>query len=335
MKRSSLYFVAEQQVNLREEELAVPAPGEVQVRSLVSAVSAGTELMIYTEQAPQNLQADTELAAFSGSLAFPLKYGYSIVGEITELGEEVEIEWKGKRVFAFNPHESAFNADVAGVQPLPEECEIEDAVFLANMETAVSLVQDGRPLLGEKVVVLGQGVVGLLTTAILARFPLDLFSVDARALRREFSNRLGAKESFAPDANEEIKSHLGALGADLVYELTGRPEALNIALDLVGEHGRIVVGSWYGTQQAHINLGEKFHRGRIKIVSSQVSQIEPGLRGRWGKARRFAEAWKWLQRIKPSQLVTHRFDFEKADEAYQQLLQHADKTLGVLFTYKK
>ena len=333
MKRSSLYFVGPQRVEIREEELESPKPGQVQVRSLVSAISAGTELLIYKGQAPQNLAADTEFAALGGSLAFPLKYGYSMVGEITKLGDGVDEPWKGRRVFAFNPHESAFNAEVKDIQVVPEESNIEDAAFLANMETAVSLVQDGRPLLGEKVVVLGQGIIGLLATAILSRFPLELLSVDAIELRREFSKRLGAKESFATNAVAEIKSRLGTRGADLVYELTGRPEALNTALELAGEHGRIVIGSWYGTRQAPINLGEKFHRGRIKIISSQVSQLEPGLRGRWDKARRFDEAWKWIQEIKPSQLVTHRFEFEKAAEAYKLLVEQPETALGVLFQY--
>jgi len=333
MKRMSLYFTGPQKVELRKEDLPKLAPGHVQVRSLVSAISAGTELLIYQGQTPQNLLADTELAAISGSLAFPLKYGYSIVGEVTQLGDGVKEPWNGKRVFAFNPHESAFNADVKDVQLLPEDCIVEDAAFLANMETAISLVQDGQPLLGEKVVVLGQGIVGLLAIAILSRFPLDLFSVDAIGLRREFSKRLGAKESFSTEAVADIKVRLGAQGADLVYELTGRPEALNTALDLVGEHGRILVGSWYGTRQASINLGKKFHRGRIKIISSQVSQIEPGLRGRWDKARRFEQAWHWLREIKPSRLVTHRFQFSNAADAYQLLAGDAENALGVLFQY--
>src|SRR3970282_1141710 len=101
------------------------------------------------------------------------------------------------------------------------------------------------------------------------------------------------------------------------------------ALELAGEHGRIVVGSWYGARQAPINLGEKFHRGRIKIISSQVSQIEPTLRGRWHQARRCEQAWKWAREIKPSQLVTHRFRFAEAAEAYKLLAESLESALGV------
>ncbi len=333
MKRQSLYFVGPQRVEIRQEELLPPGPGQVQVRSLVSVISAGTELLIFKGDAPQNLAADTEIAALSGSLAFPLKYGYSIIGEVSQVGEGAVADWNGRRVFAFNPHESAFNADIKNIQPLPENCSAEDALFLANMETAVSQVQDGKPLLGERVVILGQGVVGLLVTAILSKFPVDLFSIDSIDLRRENSKKLGAKDSFSPETVSELKARIGVQGADLVYELSGRPEGLNLAMDLVGDNGRIVVGSWYGTRTAPINLGEKFHRGRIRIISSQVSQIDPVLRGRWDTARRFEQAWRWVQEIKPSQLVTHRFEFAKASKAYQLLANSPESALAVVFQY--
>jgi len=335
VKRTSIYFTGPQRVELREEELDAPGAGQIQVRSLVSAVSAGTEILVYKGEAPQEMAADSYISALRGSLAYPLKYGYSMAGEVIQLGEGVGDEWEGRRVFAFNPHETALNANIADVQPLPDGMAIEDAAFLANMETALSLVQDGKPLIGEKVVVLGQGIVGLLTTALLARHPLmRLVTVDGLELRRDFSRRLGAHESQHP---EQIASQAGDFlregSVDLVYELTGDPEAINLALDLVGEHGRIVVGSWYGARQAPINLGGKFHRGRIKIISSQVSQIEPTLRGRWDQARRFEQAWKWAREIKPSQLVTHRFRFAEAAEAYKLLAESLESALGVLFQY--
>lgn len=334
MKRTSLYFVAPQKVELREEELAAPGAGQVQVRSLVSAISAGTELMIYNGHAPQGLAADTGIAALSGSLAFPLKYGYSMVGEVSAVGAGLGSELMGRRVFAFNPHETAFNVDPAVVQPLPDGCAEEDAVFLANMETALSLVMDGEPRLGESVAVLGQGVVGLLATALLARHPLErVITVDRFEMRRDLSRRFGAYAALGPDQAKQARDMLGKRGADLVYELTGNPRALDLALDLVGEHGRIVVGSWYGTRRAPLNLGEKFHRGRVRIVSSQVSQIEPGLRGRWDKARRFEQAWKWLQELKPGRLVTHRFDHQQTAEAYRLLANHPEEALGVILRF--
>lgn len=337
MKRTSLYFIAPLQVEVRDEELPNPRPGEVQVRTIWSAISAGTELLLYRGEAPANLSADATISALSGDLSFPLKYGYSAVGEVKTLGDGVDEEWAGRRVFAFNPHESAFNAKVVDLQPLAKKISPEDAAFLANMETAVNLILDGSPRLGERVVVLGQGVVGLLLTALLSRHPLEsLISFDSYSMRRDFSIKFGAHQSFDPNNSEATPDALKLLGprcADLVYELSGQPAALDLAFNLVGEAGRIVVGSWYGQKRAPINLGDHFHRGRIKLVSSQVSNLDPALTGRWDRARRFEQAWKWLAEIRPSQLITHRFPLARAADAYALLDQKPSEALGVLLTY--
>ncbi len=335
MKRDSLYFVGPEKLELRQEELGVPGAGEVQVESICSAISAGTEMLVYRDELPAGLPADASLPALSGNLTYPLKYGYCAVGQVAAVGEGVDASWKGKRVFAFNPHETALNANVQDIQIIPDEIGDEDAAFLPNVETATNLILDGDPRLGENVIVLGQGVVGLLTTALLAKHPLDkLIALDRYPLRREFSKRLAAQECFDPDAGiDEALGRLGPRRADLVYELTGRPEALDLALSLVGENGRVVIGSWYGQRRAPIDLGGHFHRGRIKLISSQVSHIEPALTGRWDRARRFEVAWIMLAAIKPSQLITHRFSLARAAQAYVQIAQKPAETLGVLLTY--
>jgi 2-desacetyl-2-hydroxyethyl bacteriochlorophyllide A dehydrogenase len=336
MKRKSLLFTAPFKVEVREVELADPQPGEVQVRTLCSAISAGTELMIYRGEAPADMDADSAIPALGGKLSYPLKYGYSAVGEVTVLGEGVRKEWRQRRVFAFNPHESAFNARFEDLQALPDDVQIDDAAFLANAETAVNLVLDGSPRLGERVVVLGQGVVGLLLTAVIARHPLEnLISFDNYSARRDFSSKFGAQQSFdssKPGSPDDALAILGPRRADLVYELSGQPEALDLAMKLVGEEGRIVVGSWYGNKRAPVDLGSHFHRGRIKLISSQVSHIDPALTGRWDRARRFEQAWKWLAEIKPGQLVTHRFAITEAANAYAQMIEKPAETLGVLLT---
>jgi threonine dehydrogenase-like Zn-dependent dehydrogenase len=126
---------------------------------------------------------------------------------------------------------------------------------------------------------------------------------------------------------------LGPLGADLVFELSGQPEALNTALALAGAQGRVVVGSWYGDRRAPLQLDTHFHRGRIQLISSQVSHIQPALRGRWDKTRRFQLAWDLLPKLRPSRFISHRFPLEQAPEAYRLLAQEAADTLAMVFTY--
>ncbi|MEX2161620.1 MAG: zinc-binding alcohol dehydrogenase [Anaerolineales bacterium] len=334
MKRQSVYFVAPRRVELRIEDLPEPATGEARLKAICSAISTGTELMLYKGEAPAALAVDATLPALTGTLAYPLKYGYSMIGRVEGLGSGVEASWQGRLAFAFNPHETAFNARVEDLIPLPADCAEKDGAFLPAMETAVNLVLDGEPRLGERVAVLGQGLIGLLTTALLARHPLGtLVTLDRYGARRELSVSMGAQAAFDPGDVTKAKESLGERGADLVYELTGNPEALNQALDLVGEQGRVVVGSWYGERRAAINLGERFHRGRVKLISSQVSHIEPALRGRWDRQRRFEVAWTLLNEIKPSGLATGEFAFDKAAEAYELLAKDPQANLTFLLTY--
>lgn len=335
MKRKSLCFVGPQQVEIRAEELADPGSGEARLISVCSAISTGTELLLYKGEAPADLAADGMLPSLGSSLAYPLKYGYSMVGKVEAIGAGVDQNWLGKQVFAFNPHETAFNARVKDLQPLPGGCSPQDAAWLPAVETAVNLILDGDPRLGEQVVVLGQGLIGLLTTDLLARHPLQtLLTFDAYPARRMLSKQFGAQATFDPLSNiNEAQALLGVQRADLVYELTGNPAALDLALELVGDHGRVVVGSWYGERRAALNLGGHFHRGRIKLISSQVSQIEPALRGRWDQARRFAVAWQALAEIQPSRLVNRVLPLEQAGEAYNLLAREPEKCLAILFTY--
>ena len=305
-------------------------PDQVVVETTYSAVSAGTEMLIYGGHAPREMEADVSLASLGGSLDFPLKYGYCAVGKVVDTGAEVSPHWLGKRVFAFHPHQSVFAAKPEDLVVLAEDVEDESAVFLPNVETAVSLVQDARPLLGEKVCVFGQGVVGLLVTALLSRFPLSrLVTVEPVKHRRVLSRGLGAGESVTPG---ELEAGDGDF--DLCFELSGSPQTLNQVITETGYGGRILVGSWYGEKSAPLNLGGSFHRSRISLMSSQVSTLDPSLRGRWDKERRMKVCLDLLKRLPLGRLITHRVPLEDAARAYQLLEERESGTLQVLLSYK-
>lgn len=341
LRRLAVVFEAPRRVSVREEAVAGPAAGEVMVRTEVSGVSAGTELLIYRGEAPAELAADESLPALAGDLRFPLKYGYAAVGEVIEAGAGVDRAWLGRRVFALQPHQSHFHATPAELHPVPEGIAPEDAAFLPNLETAVNLVMDGRPVIGERVAVFGQGVVGLLTTALLASFPLDrLVTADRYPRRREASRDLGAGDSLDPgdpDFAERLAAALGAEGsgggADLVYELSGDPAALDRALASAGFGGRVVIGSWYGTRRASLDLGGRFHRSRIHVVTSQVSTLAPEWSARWTKARRLEVAWESLRRLRPSSLVTHRLPLAEAPAAYDLLDRRPEEAIQVILEH--
>ncbi|MCI0550726.1 MAG: oxidoreductase [Anaerolineae bacterium] len=347
MKRKTLYFTAPRQVELREETLPALDADDVLVETICSAISAGTEMLIYQGRFPRDVETDSVILSLRGDFKYPLAYGYACVGVVRETGKQVDRSWRDKVVFSFQPHTSHFITTLDCLFPVPDSFSHETACFLPTMETAVNLVQDGAPILGEHVLVLGQGVVGLLTTSLLNEFPLEtLVTADPYALRRKASQEIGITNSFDPNSVNMLTNQDNTIdGAkrnqpaytqkkfDLTFELSSNPSALDDALALTCFSGRIVIGSWYGEKKAEVNLGGAFHRSRIKLISSQVSTIAPELSARWDKARRFEVAWKALERIKPEKWITHRFPIEKAEKAYQLLDENPQEAIQILVTY--
>ena len=328
MTRRAVCFTGPKSVEVRTEPVPEPGPEEVLVRAERSGVSPGTEMLLYRNEAPPELSADETIEALSGTFSYPLRYGYAVVGRVTAVGEAVEAEWLDRQVFAFNPHESHFVADPEAL--IPTTLAPEQAIFIPNVETAVNFVMDGRPRIGARVVVFGQGPVGLLTTALLAEFPLaELVTVDYYQTRRAISESLGADRSVAP---EELDAALEA-NADLVYELSGNPEALDDAIDVAGYAGQVVVGSWYGTKDVTLDLGESYHRSHVRIRSSQVSRIDPDHADRWDKDRRLDVVRSCVRENDLSSLVTHTLDVERAAEAYRLLDERQDEAVQVVFKY--
>ncbi|HNB40858.1 MAG TPA: zinc-binding alcohol dehydrogenase [Anaerolineales bacterium] len=326
----TLFFTAPRQVEVRESNLPLLKEDEVLVETICSAISAGTEMLVYRDQFPQLKDSHD---AVSSELKYPLAYGYACVGTVREIGKVVGKEWQDRLVFSFQPHTSHFLSKPENLFPIPNSLKPENACFLPNMETAVNLVQDGAPILGERVLVLGQGIVGLLTASLLHEFPLEnLTVVDAIELRRKAMKEIEGQMS---KVNKLSPSDLQSSSFDLVFELTGSPSALNTAIEHTSFSGRIVIGSWYGQKRAEIDLGGSFHRSRIQLISSQVSSISPTLSGRWDKSRRFEVAWQALERIQPQKWITHRFSLNEAANAYRLLDENSHETIQVVFDYGK
>ncbi len=356
---NALWFTAPRTVEIRPAALPPLQPGELSVETICSAISPGTEMLLYRGEMPNGLAADDTIAALSRELAYPLKYGYALVGRVVRgvesdarsLGDVIPeggMPPAGTLVFSFQPHQTHFHAPPSGLIPVPEGLSPEQAVFLPNMETAVNFVMDGAPLIGERVAVIGQGVVGLLTTALLAQFPLaSLTTFDKYPLRRDASLLLGAQQAHSPEflrvptSSHEYSSpefprvptSTHEHSFDLVLELSGSPAALDDAIALCGFGGRIVLGSWYGQKRAPVDLGGHFHRSRIQIISSQVSTIAPSLTGRWTKERRFDVAWEMICKARPETLITQRIPFARAADAYRLLDEHPETAIQPILTY--
>jgi threonine dehydrogenase-like Zn-dependent dehydrogenase len=297
-------------------------------------------MLVYRGQAPADMPLDDSLPALDGTFQYPFKYGYSSVGQVVDVGPGVAPAWRDRQVFSFQPHQSFYLAAPSNLLPLPDGVSPDDAVFLPNFETAVNFVMDGRPMIGERVAVFGLGIVGLLTTALLAAHPLDcLAGWDRYPRRRQAARSLGADHLFDPFAQDPdvVRQTLGFYGPeegrdgfDLLYELSGSPAALNTAISLAGFAARVVIGSWYGTKTAQLDLGGRFHRSRLRLISSQVSSLSPDLLGRWNKDRRIAIAWQHLARLHPARFITHRFPLAEAARAFRLLADHPEETIQVV-----
>ena len=336
MKNLSMYFTGIGRIEIREEELPIIGEDRVLVQTIVSAISSGTEMLFYHGLVPKEIPLDENIPVLAQRAGYPFKYGYAAVGKVVECGKTADPKWRDRLVFSFHPHESFFAADPATLIPI-DDIRVEDAAFLANTETAVNFLMDGKPVIGEKVMVFGQGVVGLLTTALLAQIPLGvLLAVEPHEIKRAMSVECGAQACLDPsEANfDELANRLLAGGgADLVYEVTGNPLAIEQAMPLTAFGGRMIIGSWYGIAKSRVQLASHFHRHRIKLVSSQVTTLAPEFTGTWTKKRRLEVTKSLLDRIEPARFITHRFPIADAKRAYTLLDEEPEKAIQILLTY--
>ena len=322
----AVWFPRPRQVEIRQEPLPPPGPHDVRIEAIASAISHGTEMLVYRGQVPREFALD--LPTLQGSYSFPIKYGYASVGRVAEAGDQVRDLAVGDHVFVHHPHQTEYVVPASAAIKLPTSYDPTGGVFLANLETATTVVLDAAPRLGERVAVFGQGVVGLLITQLLRRTGAGhIAAIDPIARRRELARGLGADEVHA--SGEAVE---GA-EVDLAIEASGSAAALDQALRSVAFGGTVIVCSWYGMKPVPLTLGGPFHRRRLRIVSSQVSTIDASLQPRWSRERRLALVRDLLPRLELTSLISHRLPLERAADAYSLIDCHADQTVQVVLTY--
>ena len=333
LKAKALWFTAPRTAELREETVPPPGPGEVRIETTASAVSAGTEMLVYRGEVPKDLPLD--LPTLEGSYAFPIKYGYAAAGRVLDTGPDVEQFFPGDPVFVHHPHQEVFVVPARMPVRLPDGLDPLLGVFCANLETALGVVHDTPLHLGETVLVLGGGVVGLLVARLLKLGGAEeVLLVDPLEKRRELALAAGADDAFGPEALDgRVMETTRGRGADVAVETSGSGAALQAAIDAVATEGTVVVASWYGTKPVALYLGERFHRGRVKLRSSQVGRLNPELGPRWDTTRRMETVLALLDQMGPGDLITHRLPFRRAPEAYPLLDERMSEAVQVVFTY--
>jgi 2-desacetyl-2-hydroxyethyl bacteriochlorophyllide A dehydrogenase len=329
---ASVWFPRAREVEIRDESVGRPGPGEVRIHAVASGLSHGTEMLVFRGEVPTDLALD--LPTLAGSYAFPIKFGYASVGRVIETGVGVTELAPGDHVFVHHPHQQEYVVRAAAAVRLPKRLPPELGVFLANCETALNVVLDAHPHLGDEVAVIGQGVVGLLVTQLLERAGARVTAVEPIAVRRELALQCGADDAVTPDAAlARIATRTNGRGADVVIEASGNARALQFAIDAAAFQASVIVCSWYGTKPVSLDLGSRFHRQRLRLVSSQVSQLDPALAPRWDRRRRLDTALALLEELVLGPLISHRIPFERAAEAYELVDQRPEETVQVILTY--
>ncbi len=293
----ALVYVRKREAVLSCVEISAPAPGEALVRTLWSALSRGTERLVYEGLVPLDERVRMRAPFQEGDFPFPVKYGYCAVG-IVEEGPPALL---GREVFCLHPHQDRFVAPVAMLTPLPEDLPARRAILAANMETALNAVWDSGLGPGARAVVVGGGVLGLLVCALVGRMPgIEVTLVDIDPARAPIAADLGCAFSKPLDAPGE---------ADVVFHASASASGLSCALACAGDEATIVEMSWYGAEPVAAPLGLAFHSRRLRLVSSQVGRIAPHYRPRWDYRRRLAKALDLLGDSRLDALITQEIAF--------------------------
>jgi threonine dehydrogenase-like Zn-dependent dehydrogenase len=325
MVARALWYAGVGKVELRPEQLAAPKPDEARVRMAYSGISRGTERLVFTGQVGESEWERMRAPLQAGAFPFPVKYGYCAVGTV-EIGPS---ELQGRRVFCLHPHQDVFHAPISMLVPIPDAVPSPRATLAANAETALNILWDAGAGPGDRIVVVGAGIVGLMVTAIAAGLPgAEVTTIDVDADRAVTVAGLGAV--FAtPNAIPGA-----ARDADIIIHTSAHAAGLATAIPLAGLEGTIVEASWFGTKPVAIDLGGPFHSRRLRLISSQVGQVSPGRRPRWSYRRRMEAALRLLAQLPAlDALVADTLRFDEAPAKLPALFAPNARGLAPVITY--
>jgi NADPH:quinone reductase-like Zn-dependent oxidoreductase len=309
---------------IRPVTLRAPGDGEVLVRTLYSGVSRGTEALVFRGAVPRSQYAAMRAPFQDGDFPGPVKYGYLNVG-VVEAGPE---ELLGRTVFCLYPHQTRFVVPAEAVTVLPTGVPPSRAVLAGTVETAVNALWDAQPLVGDRVAVVGGGMVGCCVARLLGLIPgTQVTLVDVDATRAPVAAALGV--GFAtPD-----RAAQDADRCDLVMHCSATSDGLQLSLDLLAAEGTVVELSWYGDAEVRLRLGGSFHSGRLAVRASQVGAVAAARRGRRTHADRLALALDLLRDPAFDVLLTGRSRFEELPEVLPRLVDGSLPALCHTITY--
>lgn len=317
----ALWYIAPEQAECRTESLPTLTEGDVQVRSVFGALSRGTESLVYRGQVPETEYDRMRAPFMGGAFPFPVKYGYSNVGRV----EQGPAPLLGQLVYSLMPHQTIFQAASDAVIVVPEGVEASRAVLGANMETALNAVWDAAPGPGDRIAVIGGGVVGCLVAYLCGHLPgAEVTLVDINAERAATARALGVQFALPQAAPVEC---------DVVIHCSANAAGLTTALGCAGEEATVLELSWYGSGMVAAPLGGAFHSRQIRLQSSQVGHISASRRPRWTYRRRLSAALNMLKDPRLDVLLAPAVDFASLPIRLPEILGRQSTVLCQLIRY--
>lgn len=278
----------------------------VLIKSLYGGISRGTERVVFNAAVPETEFQRMRCFGQEGEFSFPVKYGYCAVGEV------LEGELSGKLVFALHPHQDYFRIAEDRIHPLPEDLPANRAILAANMETALNITWDAEVIAGEKIAVIGAGVVGILSAYLSQKQGADVVLIDINPERARIASKLGIEFSSPEKITAEF---------DTIIHTSASSEGLSMALEIARDEGKIIEASWFGNKSVSLPLGGAFHSRRLKIISSQVGKI-PTSKKDWTFNMRMQRAIELLKDSKLDSLISGETGFEDIADEYAGIINH-------------
>lgn len=318
----ALWYTAPGQAEIREHKLPPLAAGAARVRTVYSAISRGTEVLVSTGRVPDSEYERMRAPFMEGQFPFPVKYGYATVGRV----EAGPAELVGRTVFTLHPHQTLFDVPASAVHVLPENLPPDRAVLAANMETALNAVWDAAAAPADRIAVVGGGVVGALVAYLCGRLPgAEVTLIDINPARAELAGTLGV--GFA-------KPGAATGDCDVVFHASGTAAGLETSLELAGQEATVLEMSWYGAGQVAAPLGGAFHSRRLRLLSSQVGQVAPSHRARWTHGRRLDAALAMLSAVCLDSLLMAEIDFHALPKWLPRIFDPKSGMLCQLIDYR-
>jgi NADPH:quinone reductase-like Zn-dependent oxidoreductase len=306
---------------IRPVGLPEPGPGDVVVRTLRSAISRGTETLVFRGAVPPEQRSRMRAPFQEGDFPGPVKYGYLNVGAV----EEGPAELRGRTVFCLYPHQTAYVVPAGAVSVVPEDVPPARAVLAGTVESAVNALWDAGPAVGDRVAVVGAGMVGCCVARLLHRHPaVRVTLVDVDPGRAAVAAALGVDFALPDDAPG---------GLDLVVHTSATSAGLQRSLDLLAAEGTVIDLSWYGDTEVRLSLGGAFHDRRLSIRSSQVGTLSPARASRRSSADRLALALELLRDPAFDALLTGESSFDELPEVMARLAAGSLPALCHTITY--